>query len=276
MQAELPDRLVCSTLCFRRLSLAEALAAAREAGFGAVEIGGLPGYCGHWSGREGEGGGTEEWRRTVRAGGLRVHSFNLAFGPILQEARRSPWETARAALADAEAVGARLIVVSPGEAADRDERAPANSIQAAGEAFRPWIAEADARGVAIAFEAPHRGGPVRTVDEALALVAACAPAPAGLVLDVAHILRSACDLPTAVTRIGDRIRQVHLRDQSGGRGVYPLGTGEVDFGALRRSLDRVGYAGALTLEFPDAAPDRERMLDLLRASRNHLETCLSP
>ena len=107
--------------------------------------------------------------------------------------------------------------------------------------------------------------------EARRLVEAIAHPNARLVFDVGHHLRAGWDLAAAVAETGPWIEHVHLKDQAGGKGRYPLGTGAVDFPALFAALARIGYAGHFAFEFPDAADTPEAAVDLVRASRVFLE-----
>jgi sugar phosphate isomerase/epimerase len=52
------------------------------------------------------------------------------------------------------------------------------------------------------------------------------------------------------------VRHVHLRDAGDDPAhiQVPAGTGRVDFGALVRALDGVGYAGKFAVEYIDSLP----------------------
>jgi sugar phosphate isomerase/epimerase len=99
----------------------------------------------------------------------------------------------------------------------------------------------------------------------------------GINLDPSHLAHQFLDAAAFATEFGDRIYHVHVKDARrlldgrnsilGGhldfgeprRGwdfVSP-GHGDVDFEALFRSLNRIGYRGPLSIEWEDAGMDRE-------------------
>jgi sugar phosphate isomerase/epimerase len=75
-------------------------------------------------------------------------------------------------------------------------------------------------------------------------------------LDPSHLVLYDNDPAWAVSRLGSRIRHVHVKDAVGRPGqlgqdfVFPfLGEGAVDWRAFFDSLKRIGYSGYLSLEF---------------------------
>jgi sugar phosphate isomerase/epimerase len=267
------DRLVCSTICLRQSALPAALAVIKDVGLTAADIGGLPGYCDHFDPRATAADYRSEWAATVRRSGLRVHTLNVDIGAFNATAESAEVVLARArhCLAAAQEVGAHGVTFSPGAPVDRTQRPLAAELAIVGAWFRQVAAEAAAQGLVISFEAPHRGGLIQNAPEAAALIAACAHPRARLVFDVGHHLRTSGDLPAAVQLLGAAIDHVHLKDQAGGKGRYPLGAGEVDFARLFHEFAGVGYRGCYALEFPDAAPTPMEIAALLRRSMEYLE-----
>ncbi len=78
----------------------------------------------------------------------------------------------------------------------------------------------------------------------------------GVNLDPSHLILYGNDPSWAVSRLGSRIRHVHVKDAVGRAGsfgedfVFPfIGEGAVDWPTFLGSLKKVGYSGYLSLEF---------------------------
>ncbi|MFZ0687461.1 MAG: sugar phosphate isomerase/epimerase family protein [Terriglobales bacterium] len=56
---------------------------------------------------------------------------------------------------------------------------------------------------------------------------------------------------------GDRIGSVHIKDRVLNGGTVPLGTGNADFAALFRCLEKIGYKGDFTLQVARGTPGDE-------------------
>lgn len=99
----------------------------------------------------------------------------------------------------------------------------------------------------------------------------------GLNLDPSHLVHQSLDPAEFVEEFSDRIYHVHVKDVkirvNGRRSILgshvdfgdprrgwdfvSLGRGDVDFDALLRALDRIDYAGPLSVEWEDAGMDRK-------------------
>lgn len=82
----------------------------------------------------------------------------------------------------------------------------------------------------------------------------------GVNLDPSHLVLYGNDPVWAATRLGSRIKHVHVKDGLGRAGVlgedfaFPfIGEGAVDWRAFLSALKNVGYSGYLSLEFENAA-----------------------
>lgn len=273
-----PDRLACSTLCFRRLPLAAALAAVREAGLGVVDVGGLPGYCDHFSPLDDRPDALATWADAVRRSGLAVHTLNVGIGAFNDDDEAPAAVMARAlrCLRAAKAVGARGVTFAPGLAVDRGRRPLAGEMARIGPHFGEVAAAAAALGLVVSFEAPHRGGLILDAREAVAFVGACRHPNARLIFDVGHHLRAGWSLADAWGVVGPWVEHVHLKDQADGKGRYPLGAGQVDFAELFARFEATGYRGCFGFEFPDAASSVAEIVGLLRDSRMFLQQIALP
>ncbi len=255
-----------------------ALAAVGEAGLGLVDIGGLPGYCDHFSPLDDRPDALAAWVDVVRCSGLRVHTLNVGIGAFNDDAEAPAAVMARAhrCLHAAKAVGARGVTFAPGLVVDRARRPLAGELAR----IRPHVGEmaaaAAALGLVVSFEAPHRGGLILDAREAVEFVRACGHPHARLVFDVGHHLRAGWSLADAWSVVGPWVEHVHLKDQAGGKGRYPLGAGQIDFGELFALFEATGYRGCFGFEFPDAAASVAEIVGLVRDSRTLLQQLGAP
>jgi D-psicose/D-tagatose/L-ribulose 3-epimerase len=72
----------------------------------------------------------------------------------------------------------------------------------------------------------------------------------GIQLDTAHLMNQRIDIETAIFMLGgDRIVNVHAKDSDGmTRANLPCGVGLVDYIAVLRALNNVGYKGNISIE----------------------------
>jgi sugar phosphate isomerase/epimerase len=100
----------------------------------------------------------------------------------------------------------------------------------------------------------------------------------GINFDPSHLCHQFLDSAAFIEEFADRIYHVHVKDSKlrldGRRGILGShlnfgeagrgwefvspGRGDVDFESMLRALNRIGYAGPLSVEWEDAGMDRER------------------
>jgi inosose dehydratase len=136
---------------------------------------------------------------------------------------------------------------------------------------------------------PHAGGYVEFADE-IARVAADVPADvAGFCLDTGHCYYAGMDPVAALERYADRLDYIHFKDidravfdrvmgerirffEACAQGVMcPIGRGVIDYPAIRRLLDRIGYAGFITVEQERDPRNAGGSLADVKASRDYLK-----
>jgi inosose dehydratase len=137
---------------------------------------------------------------------------------------------------------------------------------------------------------PHIGTLIETADETRRLLESTDPSILGLCLDTGHWLFGTGEDPAAaVDEFSDRIWHVHFKDcdldvaeasrenewdgpTSVGHGVFcELGEGGVDFPAIVRALDRIGYAGWIVVE-QDVLPGMGTPRDSARRNRDYISS----
>ena len=135
----------------------------------------------------------------------------------------------------------------------------------------------------------HIGTWIETPDETARLMGMTDPETLGLVFDTGHWAFGGGDPLTGIADFADRIWLVHFKDHdpavaaasrenewdgpaSVGQGVFPeLGQGDVDFPAVRRALDDIGYDGWIVVE-QDVLPGLGTPLESARRNRDYLRS----
>lgn len=113
---------------------------------------------------------------------------------------------------------------------------------------------------------PHAGGYIEFSDEIEKVVRDIPYEVAGLCLDTGHLYYSDMDPVEYLTKYADRLDYVHFKDvdekvyrevlgehirffEGCGKGsMCPIGTGSLDYPAIRKCLEDIGYSGYITIE----------------------------
>lgn len=113
---------------------------------------------------------------------------------------------------------------------------------------------------------PHAGGYIEFSDEIEKVVRDIPYEVAGLCLDTGHLYYSDMDPVEYLTKYADRLDYVHFKDvdekvyrevlgehirffEGCGKGsMCPIGTGSLDYPAIRKCLKDIGYSGYITIE----------------------------
>jgi len=104
-------------------------------------------------------------------------------------------------------------------------------------------------GIILSVEAPHRCTVSEKYEQIIAYWANM-PDRLRCTFDVAHITFTGASIERVMNFVGDRIAHVHLRDAEKGNSMIPYGEGKIDFKEVFRLLDKHGYKGKCSLEFP--------------------------
>ena len=121
-------------------------------------------------------------------------------------------------------------------------------------------------GLKLSVEAPHRN----TVSERLEQIKtywAYMPERLCCTFDDAHATSAGAKIEEVLSVVGHRLAHVHLRDAEKGNSMIPYGEGKVDFANIFRLLEKYGYQGKCSLEFPAG----EKMDDAIAAFKKGIE-----
>ncbi|MBM3887820.1 MAG: sugar phosphate isomerase/epimerase [Verrucomicrobia bacterium] len=268
-------KLGASTLAYRRLPLAEALAHLRRLGFDTVDLGCIyPSYCPHFDPTA--AGSSALMRIEDALAGLRVATLTIGMAPWNSPdriIRTAQMEFAVGSLRVAKALGAYAVSVQSGTrpktAAEWD-----NAAQQAAEAVRIVMRRAEALGVRLSVEIQWNAL-AETVEQAEQLLALINHPLVGVTVDTSHLVALGADPVAAIERLGSRVHHVHLRDAKPGDYRLTPGDGEVPFAAVAGALRKIGYDRACVIElegdFPAAEADEQ-----LRRARAHIEQAFAP
>ena len=214
--------------------------------------------------------------RHVRDAGLRVSSVCRGgmFPAATAAERAGRIDDNRRAIDEAAALGAEVLVLVCGPAADRDIAAARQQVYEGIAAIAPYAAE---RGVRLGIEPLHPAfagdrSCITTLREARLLAERLDHEAVGVVADVYHIWWDP-ELHGEVARTGTRIVGFHTNDwlvPAGnvllGRGM--MGDGVIELRKVRGSVERAGYAGPIEVEiFNEAvwATPLDELLELTKA-----------
>jgi len=272
-ETELPlhQRVICSTISFRRLSLEAALRQISALGFSGVDLGALPGVCDHVP-YELTADSVAVIAETLRASGLAVHSVNADVGdlnqPLDADGRTARDEHLHQLLDLAVQIESPAIVLPCGSQGRAPLRDLATDIHLVAEELRRASRIASTRGVEIWVEPQHSGRLCHDLERAGKLIGALRGSDVRSVLDVSHVVASGDDLLAWIDRYGSDVAHVHIRDARRGDIHLTPGNGEVDFAAAIAALSAAGYEGDFSLELETAdVTDAERPEAAARAGR---------
>lgn len=136
---------------------------------------------------------------------------------------------------------------------------------------------------------PHAGGYIEFADEILQILADIPYAEAGLCLDTGHLYYSGMDPAQWLREHASRLDYIHFKDidlavyqrvmqqhiaffDACAQGVMcPIGKGVIDYPAIRRLLDDIGYHGYITIEQERDPRNADTSLRDVSASLQYLQ-----
>lgn len=137
---------------------------------------------------------------------------------------------------------------------------------------------------------PHAGGYIEFADEIEALVRDIPYEIAGLCLDTGHLYYSGMDPVTYLKKYQDKLDYVHFKDvdetvyrqvlsehirffDGCGKGAMcPIGTGSLDYPAIKKALEDIGYSGYITIEQERDPRNADTSLQDVKASVDYLKS----
>ena len=265
-----PDRVICSTITLRHLTLDEALEAIAGLGFTEIDLGALPGVCNHVP-FELTADAVREVAEVVGRSGLTVRSVNADVGdlnrPLDAEGVASRQEHVQRLIELCQAIGSTGLVLPNGALQHEPIVTLDEDLALVADQLSSIQTECAAAGLELWVEAPHFFRLCYDLERAHAL-ASTLPNDVGLICDVSHIVASGSSPRQFIHDFKDRIRHVHVRDAEPGYIHHSIGKGEVDFADTASALAEIGYTGKFSLELETRDVDNdERPQAALKAGR---------
>ena len=239
------DRLTACTNTYHSYSLEEALDGIARAGFTSVELTSVPGWTEHVR-RDADDAEIERIKSLLAKHGLTAVSL-AGHSDLVSDEGVAEF---RKALNIARKLGVTKVTTSTGGHADTSGGSLEDQRNAFLERIRPLADEAAQDGIEICLET--HGGLLATGQISKALIEEIGKPNSGINYDPGTVIhygdvRPENDLPGAA----DKVVHMHVKDQIGGAGVWnfpTVGTGEVDFAALFKTLDEAGFDGPCSVE----------------------------
>jgi hydroxypyruvate isomerase len=245
----------CSIL-FTELPLTQRAAAAKAAGFDAVE------FWWPWQEMVPSGAQADAFVNSVKDAGVEVISLNFHTGDMAAGERGIVSHPARvkefrenvaAAVEIAGRTGCRRLNAPYGLRVPGVSVAEQDAVAAENLAFAAGAAEK--AGASVLIEAINSvdipGFPVDTAGKALDVINRVGAANVGFLADLYHLAKMGEDVADVLSRQRDAILHVQVADPPG-RGAP--GTGTLDFEPLFRQLAAQGYDGRVGLEYAPIDP----------------------
>ncbi len=115
---------------------------------------------------------------------------------------------------------------------------------------------------------------VSTSDGVLKLIEDAGEPNAGCLLDVAHTHATKEHFDLVIPKLKKRLMYVHLADNDGTHSYHlPAGHGNIDFPAIFRSLQNVGYDGYVNVDYGGVPSDQ--ILSEVKKGREYFAECLA-
>lgn len=256
-----PVTLACGTLSYRQQPLERALAGIAKAGFPAVEVGCVCGYCEHICPEDMTPAEMDALGAQVERHGLRIASIaghvDLAC-PLLGKGAAAAVEglrRLRARIDLAARLNVSIVNTGVGVAGDGEDMGTFLA------EFRRLLDYAQQRGVTIGLES--HAGVSETAAASLAFCRKVNHQGLGINHDAGNVRFYAgqdpvADLESVIDDIGEWLVHVHIKDHRGGKGDWdfpPLGQGDLDLKALAALYRRIGFPGPYSLEIEFRGPD---------------------
>ncbi|MCL1796355.1 MAG: sugar phosphate isomerase/epimerase [Clostridia bacterium] len=253
-----------NTVLFKKYSLREAMAAAKLAGYGGIEIAAIQGMCEHLT--------LDAWQ--AEAEGVRAMAQEYGLALLSMEVASLDAERLSKAFAAAQAIGIPIVNVGPGGKADSEE----DLLQAI-ETLQARALHAAAYGVTLCVKA-HVGAAIYNTPTTLRAMREISNASFGIDMDPSHIYRAGEAPEHALAAVVNRVKHIHIRDCKGpgpAPGLPELqacGRGDIDLPAYFKVLVEANYQGPVCLEV--IGPDQEMTGAIAIASESYgyMNACL--
>ncbi len=161
-------------------------------------------------------------------------------------------------------IGAGVVVVQPGSAAD--EWGAEEAFQASAAVLREATAYAKSKGLMLAIEA-HSGSLAERYNDAIRFVTEVPGLK--IAYDPSHCIMADLGLEGSFVLLPNSAH-IHLRNAVKGNFQAPMDKGDLDFMKVFEAIDASGYTGAISIEYLDNR-DADVMNDV-RILKNLLET----
>jgi sugar phosphate isomerase/epimerase len=253
--------LACGTLSYRQESLDRSLEGIARAGFPAVEVGCVCGYCEHVQPEAMTEAEMDELGKQVGKHNLRIASIaghiDLKY-PLLgkgPEAAAEGFRKLRARVDLAARLGVPIVNTGVGVAAEGED------MDGFLAKMRRLLDYAGGKGVKIGIES--HAGVSETAVASLEFCRRVNHASMGINHDAGNVRfytgeDPVADLRSVIDEVGQWLVHVHIKDHRGGKGTWdfpPLGEGDLDFRALAALYRRIGFAGPYSLEIEFRGPE---------------------
>lgn len=258
-----PFGLACGTLSYRQESLERALKGIARAGFPAVEIGCVCGYCEHVQPEKMGEAGMDALGEQIRRHGLQIASIaghvDLAC-PLLgkgPEVAAEGFRKLRGRIDLAARLGIGVVNTGVGVAEEGED------LDGFLVEMRKLLDDAGEKGVKIGIES--HAGVSETAVASLEFCRLVDHPSMGINHDAGNVRfytgqDPVADLESVIDEIGEWLVHVHIKDHRGGKGDWdfpPLGEGDLDLEALAALYRRIGFAGPYSLEIEFKGPDSQ-------------------
>jgi sugar phosphate isomerase/epimerase len=162
-------------------------------------------------------------------------------------------ELVRRSIVGAGIMGVKWLVIHPGTVRDETWYSYADSFNANLEAYKRYGELAAKHNVGIAIENMIESGPERrycsSVEELIELVDALGDPLFGVCWDTGHANMAKVDQPSALRRVGSRLKALHINDNWGTNDDHLAPYyGSIAWEPILEALKDIGYSGCFTFE----------------------------